>query len=290
MLTLGQIETLVYGKMGVGSDSTTFDAATVVRPTIASTYQNVCGGQIADMFIQGKFYMAPMLRALAKQVFVTVPSSTTLSADLAAGVLSVPVADSSAFPASGALFVEGEVLPYSANSLNSLTLYAASTSPHTSGAEVTFAYPLPSDWGKPVDCMNATGGDYYDFQDDRGVPPASKYYTVKPGVGTSGDFLWISQPGRFRVTYVMNPTALNATSDLSVLPETVDREVIAQLVSGSLLWGNFADDALGVRGKGQLMAAYAALTTFYSQNAIKDKKFRRKVQVPAWSPIPSARR
>lgn len=289
MLTLGQIETAVFGKMGVGSDSTVFDPVTVVRPRIASTYQNVTSGQIADVFVQGKFYAAPMLRVLAKQLFVVVPSATTMSTTTVAGISSLPVSDSSSFPASGAVFVEGEVLTYSANVANVLTLTGAAQSPHTSGAEVSFAYPVPSDWGKPVDCMLATSGDFYDFQDDRGVPPTSRYFTIKPGAGTTGDFLWYSQPGQFRITYVFRPAELTDVSDMSVLPDSVDLDVIAPLVAGSLLYETFADDPLGVRGQGQLRAAYAALTTFYSQNAIKDKKFRRKVQVPAWTPIPSSR-
>ena len=289
MLTLSALTTLVYGKMGVPSDSTTFDSATVVKPRISSVYQNVCGGQIADMFKDGKVYMAPLLRVLAKQLFPNVPQPTKAASTTAAGTTSFPVASSASYPSTGAVFCEGEVLTYSANVANTLTLTAPTAVQHVSGAEVDFVQAVPSDWGKPVDAMDVSGQNYYDFVDDRGVPSTPDYFTVKPGPGTSGDFLWFSDSGRFRVTYVLFPSALANDTDASVLPDKIDQDVIAPLVAGSLLWENFSDDPLGVRGKGLLLAAYAALVTFYSQNAFKDKKFRRKVQRPAWQPIPSTR-
>lgn len=288
MRTLADIETLVYGKMGVGSDSSVFDAQSVVRPRIAAAYQNVCVGQIKDVF-RDYFYAAPKLRILSRQVFVTVPDATVLSAGSALGASSLTLANSANFPASGAVFVEGEVLPYVSNSANVLTLTSPAESPHTSGAQVSFAYAVPEGFHLPVDCMLATDGTYIEHLDDRDPNSVPNHFTVKPGVGDSGDFLWWSIPGRFRVTYVIRPDALSASADTSVLPDEIDENVIAPLVAGGLLYETYADDPLGVRGQGQLRSAYAALTAFYAQQAIKSRKFRNKVKTPNWTPIPSAR-
>lgn len=291
MLTLAELETRTYGNMGMSSDSSVFDSSTVVRPRIASVYQDVCGGQIADVLKAQTTYVAPPLRPLAKQVFLSVPAPTTSSAAVAAGDTSFPVSDSSAFPASGAIFCQGEVLTYTANVANVLTLSSPAASAHESGCAVSAAFAVPADFSKPVDAMQSDDGSIYEYVDDRAEKPAgTRWYTVKPGTGTTGDYFWFPGGGiRVRVTYVMAPPALEFSLDASVLSDAQDQDIVCSIAAGSLLFEKYGDDPLGQRGATLLRNGYAALVSFYSRNAIKVKKFRNTVKRPFWRPIPSTR-
>lgn len=291
MLTLAQLETRVYAKMGMGSDSTVFNSAELVRPRISSTYLNVCAGQIKDAFDKDRYYVSPMMRLLAKQVFLNVPKPTTLAAAVAAGASTVTLSDSSAFPATGAIFCQGEVMAYTANAANVLTLAVPCVSDHEVGAEVDAAFAVPADMNKVAEAMKADDGAIYDFVDDRAEKPAgSQWFTVKPGPTSSGDFFWFPAGGiRVRVTYVYKPAALSLSLDQSVLPDDKDEDVVVTLTAGALLYEKFGEDVLGQRGAVMLRTGYANLATLFSQQAIQTKRFRNKVQRAPWRPIPATR-
>lgn len=90
---------------------------------------------------------------------------------------------------------------------------------------------------------------------------------------------------KYRVDYYAKPTEMTDDSSVSDLPDSVNYDVLATLVAGELLYAQYNDDPLGIRGKGLLNTGYANLSTFYGKNQERAKQFRKTVKRKPWGDL-----
>lgn len=109
---------------------------------------------------------------MSKSYSFNIKADSTLSVAATAGNTSVTITDSSSWPASGKVIIDGEEKTYTANAANVLTLSSALTADHSSGTIVSLCYAFPTDARKPNELwIRGTTGDgrgvRYNYEDYR---------------------------------------------------------------------------------------------------------------------------
>jgi len=282
-VNLAQIADGVYGKMGIPSTSTIFDRTKIVIPKINSVYLNTCMGYVANILDQTKTYKAPFLRVLSRSDFIHNPTATTLSSDANKGDLVLSL-DTTNYLATGWVLVEGQVIKYTGKSATQLTgLSPAVQVKIESGKAVYQLFPFSGDISKPYQLQQVQDDFTVNFIDDR-APKFGNYWTIKTSQDGTQDLVYINQQDvNYRLDYYIKPNEMTDDADESVLSDKDTIDIISNLVAGELLYSQYGDDPLGVRGKVLLNTGYGNLETFYAQQAERAKVFRKTVKRRPWT-------
>lgn len=247
--TLSQIADATYSAMKIKSDSTVFDRSSRVIPLIRGLERDVTTGSLASLLEQGKAYQSPVLSFMTRQAFYKTVKDPVLSADASSGDVTVSV-DTTNLPASGALYGGGCVFTYSGKTATTVTGVSGLVRDLAAGTSVKLVFATPALYAKPFECYDLDNGEReIDFVDDR-APKTGLYYTEKAFHDGSASFLYfLKEDDNVRLSYVVRPEGLLEETSQTVLPNDYGINLLAKLAAGTLLFSEYGEDPLGLRGK-----------------------------------------
>lgn len=217
-----------------------------------------------------------------------------LSADVAVGDVTLTVADTTDYPSTGTLIMNGNIMPYTAKTATTFTVSNVLFA-HQSGSEISIIFSLPTDYGSPI---NVVYNNQFKLPamlyDDvfESLNSNKRWYNRMVGTGTATNtsLRWTLQPfysiidSNYLVVRNRNQTAdmihlryeaIPATMT-SVVWCTIDNDIFAQIVIpfyavGSMLYHRWeeqrASELLNFAiAKGKEMYAYYNKSSFESQN------------------------
>jgi hypothetical protein len=76
-------------------------------------------------------------------------ASVYLTADVAVGAVTLNVGDTTEYPSTGTLLVNGNIIPYTAKAATTFTVSNVLFA-HQSGSEVSIIFSLPTDYASPI--------------------------------------------------------------------------------------------------------------------------------------------
>lgn len=161
-----------------------------------------------------------------------------LTDEVAAGATTIMI-NATNFPATGAIYLEGEVLRYSTKTNTSITLVDATQVSHKGNVRAYPLYALPANISRPFTLFRNEYDDSYEieFEDIRfGVRGSIGYSLVMDNSGN--EFLLIRgmcNEDRLQLFYYLNSVDLVNNTDVSVLPDTYAFAIVSNIVAGTLL-------------------------------------------------------
>lgn len=155
--SLQQLRDIFYGILREEEDSTAYPL------TLCDLYLNVAQKKICNWQVTNPFTSRTIrkgqLSFLNVDVFYSNVQSTTLSADVAVWDTTLTVWSTTDFPATGTLFIAGNVIPYTAKTSTPTITFTVSNVDFAfqSGTQVSICYALPSDYASVVNVVYKNG-------------------------------------------------------------------------------------------------------------------------------------
>ncbi len=260
--TLSDIRTVCYGLIKQSENCAAYPY-TLLDPFINKAQNDFCFGNISNLLTKEKL-QKQNLEFLNKRTFYTSVARNTLSVAAVAGGTTITMSDSSTFLSSGAVWINGAVVTYAANTGTQLTGTSSIQFAFPSGTKVFQLYSLPTDFGQMTQAYYTTGPsgmeiklmgfdlrDYFEpqlnsyifryQQDDWNLLNQQElYYSIVDGtyflpfMPASGNAI--------RFEYQKSPTQLAATSDIATIPDAYCLNIIPYFATSEMLFNRGEPD------------------------------------------------
>ena len=229
---------------------------------INKAQNDICIGNLKNLKTL-EMLSKPALGFLAKEVFYKSVQRSTITVDLLTWATTVTVADTTPYPASGAIWIEWMLVSYTAKTATQFTGCTWVITDMPSWSKLLAMYLLPSDFAQMTSAYYITGTagvqrrmigmDYRDFKEsllnqttfqvqrsDSFLNVWELYYTIVNGLY----FLPFSPWSEFniRFEYQKLPTRLINTTDLVTVPDTYALSTIPYVAVSEMLFNRWEPD------------------------------------------------
>lgn len=285
-MILNDAITRIYSKMTpIKSDSPTITIDWVVIPEINNIQKQICLWQITNILDPRITYKSPKLDFLIKDIFIERVKNTILREDIKIGDVEIKT-DISPFPDSWYILIRENIIKYTWRDLVNwkLTWVTWIKISHKGWASIKLLEIYPDDCGYPFELQNINNPDSpITAVDDRWEKQVNQFYTVKSD-WNGNKFIYLNTwEWQYKLSYYKKPTVLTDPQDNLIIPDEVVISVLVPLVAWTVLYSNYPTDPyLWPKGTWLLKTAYSSLQTFYGQEAIEEKTFRKKVKRQKW--------
>lgn len=286
-MILNEAITWVYSELTpIKSDSPTITIHWVVIPTINDIQKQICLWQVTNMMDRSTTYKATKLDFLTGHLFIDKKRDWILKEELNIGDNEIKT-DISLFPNSGYIMINENIIKYTGKDPITWKLTGVDWIKLSckSGASIKPLTEYPDDCGYTSELINVLNPDRpIASVDERWEKQVSQYYTVKSNWEGLRFFFLNTWEWQYKLSYVKKPTTLTDPNDNLILPDELINSVLIPLVAWIILYGRFANDPYLGQQKGvwALTKAYNSLQTYYGQEAIEEKTYRKKVKRSRW--------
>lgn len=268
MATRGDIVSEIYNQLWEPSNSSNYDALTVVVPKLNQIVSRICKKIIINPQNQQR-YTAGDLPFLRGTEFYENVQRRNITDEIELGDLSVSI-DTTDLDTSGALMVSQDIITYTNKTATTVTGVTGIDIAQDSWTIAHRLFALPTGITKPFTMFrfDSKGGKYeIDYVDYRYPTQARKYYTMV--VDTDGTeylmFVGCSSNDKFVLNYYINSSDMSLDSSVCIIPDPYALTVLPWLVAGWLLWEREeTEDAVtklssGFAGLDEMFAYYNSL-------------------------------
>ena len=273
-----------YRVLAQRTTSTTYPLDTV-KGKINSTIRRVLSGEYTDITNPQRVYQAGDLRFLRQKHPLTRTQEKSVTTAASAGDTVIEF-DTTGFPDTGHLIVNGNVVYYGAKTSTSVTGVDNLVVDIDEGDKIRQVYQIPEQADKSFRLFFYDKQSYreteIEYEDFKFQKTKVVYWTVIGDETTDMQFVDIRGEPRFYnnstlywLYYYVKANELSADDDITAIPDQWGVDMIAPIVAGELLWNTEKAD----RGQLNLADAYAKLNDFYSHYTKQIKEFRPKVRV-----------
>ncbi|RTL03989.1 hypothetical protein EKK58_11585 [Candidatus Dependentiae bacterium] len=243
MATLATLETLAYNILREEQDSSAYPL-TFVDTLLNSAQSRICRGTVINP-MNGQAVRKGKLSFLDTSAFYSNVNVTTLSADAVIGGNTLS-ADTTNYPSSGAIYVNGDIITYTGKTSTQFTGVTGIQFAHLAGSQVSIIFSLPTNYSSLTNITYANSfkltPKLYDdiWEDLNGVKgqfrtDAQGYRsraTIDPFYTIIGDYFLIfnrnNTGDQIHVRYEKKPTTMALNTDTATIPDE-DAPVIAYL-------------------------------------------------------------
>lgn len=229
----------------------------VLMDMLLNSAQNrICNGTVINPINQQAIrkWQLPFLGTSAMYSNI---SMTTLSADTTVGATSLSITDTTDFPSSGVLYINGNIIPYTGKTSTTFTGVSNVLFAHLSGSDVSIAFSLPTNYGSITNItyansyklapklyddiwedLNSIKGGWYNYtnvQWYRSQRDVSPFYTIIDGTyfvifnrNNTGD--------QIHLRYEKLATEMTASGSLATIPDAYSKSTIPYLAIGEMLY------------------------------------------------------
>lgn len=259
--TLSDIRTICYGVLKQPEDCAAYPYS-LLDTFINKAQNDFCYGNLTNLLTKEKL-QKQNLEFLNKRSFFTSVQRNTISADAVTGATTLTMSDSSTFAASWAVWINGNVITYTANTGTQLTGCSGIAFDFPSGTKVFQLYSLPTDFGQMTEAYYTSGPtaqeirligfdlrDYREpslnqfiyrfYTDDFNFYQSELYYTI-----VDGTYFLPFMPqsdNAIRFEYQKNPTALSAASDVCIIPNSYVLNIVPYFATSEMLFNRWEPD------------------------------------------------
>ena len=281
--SLSTLRTQVYDILREKEDSSSYPY-TLVDSLINSAQLRICSGLIRNTF-NNTAITKGALPFLEQREFYQNILSTSLTADATVWGTTLTVAETTDYPTSGYLWIQGDIVTYTGLTSTSFTGVTGIDYAHLSWTRVYPAFLLPTDYMSTIEVnynnslpipYKASKQIYRDL-----IPIAKGYYNNisnqtatsittpfnwQPPFYTLWDWayflpFWIdNSSGFFCLHYETKPTALSSGTDLATIPDDYAKNTIAYLATGEVLFNRWEES----RASQLLTFAYGQIAEMYA--------------------------
>lgn len=259
--TLQDIRNIAYSILKTNENASAYP--TVLMDSFINKAQNdICIGNLKNLKTL-EMLSKPTLGFLAKEVFYKSVQRSTISAPLTTWSDTVTVSDTSPYPSSGAIWIEGMIVSYTSRTATQFTGCTGVIADMPAWSKLLAMYLLPSDFSQMTSAYYITGTawpqrrmigmDYRDFKEsllnqttfqvqrsDSFLNVWEIYYTIVNGVYFLPFSPWTGFNIRFE--YQKLPTTFNLITDLATVPDTYALSTIPYIAVAEMLFNRWEPD------------------------------------------------
>lgn len=284
MATRAEIVAEVYNIMGQPSDSSNYNAETIVIPKINRLVQRLCRGKYRSILNQ-QSYSAGELDFLKRDFFFTNVTPVSLTTALTTTSTTIEM-ETANFADSGFVMINSDIIQYTGKTATELTGVTGIDTDHATGQLIFQLFELPEDISKPFTLFRLNKNQRYEpsyfevpYVDERQMPDKINYFTVVSPDGGETQLLSLRDDYRttnqYRLIYYLESTDMEAETDVCTIPDPYALEVVAPLVAGEVLWDTQeVEDATTILRRGE-----AGLTEMFDYMSSLVKKNRPQVRI-----------
>jgi hypothetical protein len=225
-----------------------------------SAEARICNGTIINPLNQQAIRKGK-LSFLDTSAFYSNVNVTTLTADTTIWAVNIDVADTSAFPTSGNVYIAGNIVAYTGKTATQLTWTTGVEFAHLSWTQVSIIFALPTDFGSIInitynnnfklapklyddiweDLNSYKNGGYNrtDAQWYRSQTTVNPFYTI------IGDYFLVfnrnNTGDQIHLRYEKKATKMVATTDETTIPEDYAPYTIPYLALGEMLYNRWEE-------------------------------------------------
>lgn len=260
--TLSSIRTACYNIIKQPENCAAYPY-TLLDTFINKAQNDFCYGFLSNLSTKEKMQKQNLPFLNKRTVFTSVARNTNSVALIVSGT-TITMSDSSTFASSGAVWVQWQIITYSANSGTVLSGCSGITFATAAGAQVRQLYSLPTDYGQMTNAYYtaATNGvefkmigfDYRDYMQPQLNTINYNTYRDDYTYAFQGEFYYtliddtyflpfLPQSGcMIRFEYQKKPTQLVATSDVATIPDDYVLNIIPYFATAEMLYNRGEPD------------------------------------------------
>lgn len=282
----------IYDIIKTESTSTVYPESFLIT-LIDSAQKNICNWTLIN-YRTKQGLKKPSLSFLESNTYFSSVQDTSLSAATTVGATTLSLTSSSAFPASGNVFIEWDIAAYTGNAANTLSGVTGVGFAHPSGTKVKPVFDLPSDMGRVTRMVYdgaffLKGVDYREYLQE--LQKQGRAYYSTDTSSTADTFLiqpfYTILEGAYIVVFGLNldskmlqlyyqktPTTLTATTDTVTIPDDYALHTLPYIAVSTMLYNRGEEDRailLQDIGFDNVNSMYRQ----YSQSLIEDRQGTR---------------
>lgn len=293
--SLQDIRNIAYSILKTNENASAYPP--VLMDSFINKAQNdICIGNLKNLKT-GEILSKPTLGFLAKEVFYKSVQRSTISAPLTIGATTVTVADTTPYPTSGAIWIDGMLVSYIAKSATQFTGCTGVIADMPAGSKLLAMYLLPSDFAQMTSSYYITGTagvqrrmigmDYRDFKEsllnqttfqvqrtDSFLNVGEIYYTIVNGLYFLPFSPWSGFNIRFE--YQKLPTTLIDIADIATIPDTYVLSTIPYIAVSEMLF-NRGEPDIGIELNNLWYSNVKTMYSFYTGQQ-KELNYNQRVR------------
>lgn len=274
MNTKKEIIDKIYYLLWEDQTSTVFDKEWEVAPKCNEVIDKICRCEVKNILTDTKI-KGWILDFLYEERTIKLPRSKRLNADLDTDSTTITLSDVDDLPTTGFIEIEWNVISYWGIDDDWLLIKIGWVNwYHWQGAEVHFAYQMPSKVLKPADIYDTKEWYRLRFMDFREYKWFLDCYTLKPSNGKKFAIFY-NRENPVTISYLKRLDEMTTDDDECWLPDDYWKKIVPYIVAWELLIDTSEVD----KWQKLLQIWYWELEDMYSFYATPNKQFRKRIKV-----------